>query len=274
MSDGRVRLRWSDARVSRESPSASLANYLAQPSLECIQQLFLPLNAHDWPFDGAAFASAYDDLGTYVAPNTKITALHAVAGLSPFPTDCLLPEFTYGTASNPIQVPGCGDFLCAGGHPHTYTCKMEATNIFDCVDQVPIGEAFDIGLQRLPHAALPAPVGPTDPHVGDPVYLIGRPRFSWLSSADLGTIAEGYPLVSYGHVVAIEGRGIVVDNLAFSGNSGGPLVMTDGIVGVAYTKVAHIRAQGTATDPVLSDHHTVGIMLDATMRTTIAGVSE
>ncbi len=239
-----------------------------EPSYACIAQLFLPLDDYQWPFDAAAVGAAYADLGTHVSADYKLTALHAVAGLSPFPADCLIDDFAFGSPAAHIALPGCGDFLFAGGHPQSAICYAAMTNIFECVDQVPIPEAFDIGAQYVP-GGTPAPVAPTDAVEGEDVFIVGTPIFFWLTTAEQEALAASYPLVSYGQVIAVDGRGIVISNLAFNGNSGGPILRADGIVGVAYTKVGDIRGQGTPTDPALLDEQTVGVRLDATLRAAL-----
>ena len=53
------------------------------------------------------------------------------------------------------------------------------------------------------------------------------------------------PLVSVGKVLRLDGRGMVISNLASSGNSGGPVLDKAGrVVGVVYTAVRQRQGVG------------------------------
>jgi S1-C subfamily serine protease len=68
----------------------------------------------------------------------------------------------------------------------------------------------------------------------------------------------------------VDARGIVVSNLAFPGDSGRPLLDRAGrVVGVVYTKIADLRAEGTPTDESLADHRTVAVGIDSRMKARI-----
>jgi hypothetical protein len=104
------------------------------------------------------------------------------------------------------------------------------------------------------------------------VFIVGNPGFllSSLTSEQTAWFDSRYPLVSSGKVLVLDGRGMVISNLAFQGNSGGPVLDRSGrAVGVAYTKISDPRALGTPTDPALAGYRTVAVRIDSEMKARI-----
>jgi hypothetical protein len=113
------------------------------------------------------------------------------------------------------------------------------------------------------------------PKVGEHVFLVGRPGFSWLSLDDREKLLSRYPLVSSGVVLAVEGEAIVVSNLAFPGSSGGVLLDARGrALGVASTLIGHMRAQGTDVPADLANHRTVVVGFTRAMSDLLQAVND
>lgn len=242
-----------------------------EPSFECVQQLFVPLSDGGWPFDTTAVGEAFGNNGFGVAPGWRASALHVLESLIPVGVpNCYFDEFTYATAAEPIQRGGCGQLLFAGGHPQAVVCRDASVPMSTCADRVPIAESFDVAAVAAPEVTAVVPVAAA-PGVGEFVFLVGTPGFPWLPVEQQRALAEGYPLVSVGRVVAIEGTAIVTDAMAFGGSSGGPLLDASGAaLGVASTLVGHVRAQGIDVPARFADHMTVVTAFDARMREVIA----
>lgn len=242
------------------------------PSLDCVEKLFLPLLDTEWPFDRARVERAYTLGATEILPGWHLTALHvrqANGGGGPLP-DCYAAEFEFAEPGARIDRGECGTFLFLGGHPQTAACKASGERLGRCVDKVPVAEAFDIGVVAGPSNGSTLEVR-TDVQVGEEVFIVGHPSFlGVLNDSELNQFLPRYPLVSSGRVLKLDGRGMVISNLAFVGNSGGPVLDREGrIVGVVYTKVGFLRLEGAPTDPALADHRTVAVRIDAAMKARI-----
>jgi hypothetical protein len=247
----------------------------ARPSFECLQKLFLPLRETEWPFDRDRVFGAYVKGASFqVAPGYNLTALHVldgVAGMQGLVPDCYAAAFEYAAPGTTIERANCGSFLLLGGHPRSAQCKLEQISLLVCVDLVPVAETFDIGLV----ASAPTPTRlevRDDIQVGEDVFMVGNPGFlfSALTSDQTAWFDARYPLVSSGTVLALDGRGMVISNLGFQGNSGGPVLDRSGhAVGVAYTKISDPRALGTPTDPAFAGHRTVAVRIDSAMKARI-----
>lgn len=243
------------------------------PSFECLKKLFLPLRETAWPFDKDAIYGAYVRNAFQVAKRWNLTALHVLDGQASFNNltpDCYASEFEFAELGSSIKRKDCGTFLFLGGHPHAAECKAQGIPLMDCTDQVSVAETFDIGMV----SALPTPgyLEVTDEvNVGDEVFLLGDPGFlSLLTSEETAWFDLRYPLVSSGRVIALDGRGMVLSNLAFPGNSGGPVLDKFGrALGVASTEISMLRTFGTPTDPALAGHRTVAVRIDAKMKARI-----
>ncbi|MGC4093203.1 MAG: serine protease [Polyangiaceae bacterium] len=244
------------------------------PSGECLKQLFLPLKDTQWPFDGARVAAAYTAGEFQVLSGWDLTALHVLDGrvsLAGKVPNCYAEAFEYAASGSTIERPNCGSLLFLGGHPRSVACGKEGITLLDCVDQVPVAETFDIGLVAANPTAARLEVR-ADVQVGEEVFAVGNPGFL-LSGADQSTVNylhDHYPLVSSGKVLQVDGRGIVISNLAFPGNSGGPLLDRQGrVVGVVYTRIRDLREQGTPTNEALADSRTVAVRIESQVKTFI-----
>ncbi len=241
-----------------------------EPDLACIKKLFLPLRSTTFPFDAGRVDKAFAENAFAVAPGWNLTAHHVLEqNLAVGVYGCFFPSFRYAEDLVPINGPGCGEMLVAGGHPHASECQTEGTPISHCVDEVPFGESFDLVLAKAETRAALLDIAQS-PSVGDEVFAVGYPLFYWLSAAERAELAPLYPLVSYGHVRAIEGRGIVVDAAVYGGNSGGPLLNAKGeALGVLSSLVGHQRARGTSVPAARADRFGVVAAIDDATRTII-----
>jgi hypothetical protein len=245
-----------------------------QPSAECLKKLFLPLNDTPWPFDRERVNAAYSPDEFQVVPGWDLTALHVLDGRVSSDgrvPNCYAPEFLYAPPGEVIERPNCGELLVLGGHPRSAACETEGLSLLSCVDEVPLGETFDIGLVKAERREATLEVR-DDVKVGEEVFAIGRPGFLLLGldAESLQSLESGYPLVSAGKVLEVNGRGLVVSNLAYPGNSGGPLVDRDGrVVGVLYSKVRDLRSAGTPTDPQLPGYRTLAVAIGSEMKARI-----
>jgi len=250
-----------------------------EPSAECLKKLFLPLNDTPWPFDRERVNAAYSPDEFQVLPGWDLTALHVLDGRVSSDgnvPNCYAPEFTYAPPGEVIERPNCGDMLFLGGHPRSAECEAEGVSLLECVDEVPFAETFDIGLVKAERREATLEVR-DDVKVGEEVFAIGRPSFLLLDldSASLQSLESDYPLVSAGKVLAVNGRGLVISNLAYPGNSGGPIVDREGrVVGVLYSRVRDLRAVGTPMDPKLPNYRTLAVAIDAEMKARIEAESE
>jgi hypothetical protein len=105
----------------------------------------------------------------------------------------------------------------AGGHPRTATCRQDG--LWDCWESVPIEGVFDTCIRKADAASSWwLPLAPATPPVGDQVFVVGRPGFSWPTAE----LAQQYqvPLVSAGKVIDVQGRALIMSAAAFSGDSG------------------------------------------------------
>jgi hypothetical protein len=248
------------------------------PSFDCLKRLFLPLRGTDWPFGRDAVDRAYvyrDGAATQVASGWNLTALHVLDG--PISStgrlaDCYAPSFEFAEAGEVIERDPCGTFLFLGGHPQSAACETTGESLTSCVDRVPISETFDIGLVAALGGTGTLEVR-TDVQIGEEVFIVGNPGFLLFLTDDQATwFSNRYPLVSSGRVLALEGRGMVISNLAFPGNSGGPVLDTSGrLVGVVYTKIRDLRVLDppTPTDPALPDHRTIAVRIDERIKARI-----
>jgi hypothetical protein len=248
------------------------------PSFDCLRRLFLPLRGTDWPFERGEVDHAYvyrDGAATQVAPGWNLTALHVLDG--PISStgkvaDCYASAFEFADAGEVIERDPCGTFLFLGGHPQSAACEASGESLTTCVDRVPMSETFDIGLVAALGGAGTLEVR-TDVQIGEEVFIVGNPGFLLFLTDDQATwFADRYPLVSAGRVLALEGRGMVISNLAFPGNSGGPVLDTSGrLVGVVSTKIRDLRVLDppTPTDPTFPDHRTIAVRIDERIKERI-----
>lgn len=244
------------------------------PSAECLKKLFLPLNETPWPFDRERVNAAYSPDQFQVLPGWDLTALHVLDGR--VSTDggvpnCYAPEFLFAPPGEVIDRPNCGKLLVLGGHPRSAECETEGLSLLACVDEVPLTETFDIGLVEAEPRAAALEVR-DDVKVGEEVFAIGRPGFLLLGldPGTMQTLESGYPLVSSGKVLEVNGRGLVISNLAYPGNSGGPIVDREGrVVGVLYSRVRDLRSAGTSTSPALADYRTLAVAIDSEIKARI-----
>jgi hypothetical protein len=186
--------------------------------------------------------------------------MHVIESESMLPIGCHFDSYQYAIdPSLPPSGPGCGHYLVLGGHSLVPECKAKGISLGTCVDLVPLNETFDIAIVEAKErsdaylaALAEAPV------VGERVFLVGRPGFPWLKGDEQAKLLSRYPLVSSGTVLSIQGKAIVVSNLAFPGSSGGVLLNARGLaLGVASTLIGHMRAQDTEVPADLADHRTV-----------------
>lgn len=253
-----------DSGIIGPTPWADLDCSRTQPSFDCIQQMLVPLEQMPWLVPSEAQARV-DPLGTTMGAEWVLSAIHRVAGASPYPAQPFVAEtFISPDGIETLSVGGVGDVLAIGGHPHAIECRDEGIIIDTCVDQVPVAEVFDFVLAPMEAA----PVGDvivvreSPAEVGEVVYVVGYPFLDWLSEEQRLEISEGYPFVSKGRVVAVEGMGVVTDAAAFAGNSGGPLLDGQGrVIGVMSSLVGHVRAQGTATNDAWEDWHSLAVAI-------------
>jgi hypothetical protein len=247
-----------------------------RPSFECLKRIFLPLRDTAWPFTRDAVDRAYvyeQGAATQVAPGWNLTALHVLDGpisSTGVLADCYAPAFEFAEPGEVIERDPCGTFLFLGGHPQSAACEAARESLTTCVDRVPVGEAFDIGLVAAPERTGALEVR-TDLEVGEEVFIVGNPGFLLHVTEDQANwFSSRYPLVSSGRVLAVDGRGMIISNLAFTGNSGGPVIDAKGrLVGVVYTKLSDLRALNTPTDALLPDHRTVAVRIDAQIKDRI-----
>jgi len=243
-----------------------------QPTFECLKRLFLPLRGTHWPFASRAVSAAYERGSTQVLPGWALTALHVIDANAPpgQPANCYAPDFEFAVAGEPIELADCGRFLFLGGHRQAMACKAAGESLLTCVDKVPVAETFDIGLTAAAPRAGSLEVR-TDVRVGERVFLVGDPAFLfYLDDEQVNWFSERYPVVSSGRVLELDDRGMVISNLAFSGNSGGPVLDDAGrIVGIAYSKIGYLRSEGTPTHRELPNHRTLAVRIDERMKAGI-----
>jgi hypothetical protein len=244
-----------------------------QPSLACIRALFAPLRGTSaWPFDATRVDGAMGENEFAVATGWDLTAHHVLEqNLTVGTYGCFFGEFRYATGGAPFSGPGCGEMLVAGGHPRALACKDGSVSMSDCVDEVSYEESFDLVVVRAEERGASLDLASALPEVGDAVYVVGNPAFPWLTDQERQSLAEDYPLVSYGKVVRADGRGIVTTAPAVGGNSGGPLLNARGeVLGVLSTLIGHQRARGTSVPSELKDHYAVAAAPDAEARRIVA----
>ncbi len=241
-----------------------------QPDYECLRQLFLPLTDHDWPFDAETVAAAYEPGAFQILPEWKMTALHVLEAMQGTIAGCGLDRYQISEPGGVLELP-CGDFLLVGGHEHVSTCEAEGVQQAYCVDEVPFSEAFDIAVVPAPRKSAILPLR-DDVRVGEQVFIVGVPSFilALEEASEQEALESQYPLVSTGTVLALDGTGMVISNLAYPGNSGGPVIDREGrVVGVAYSRVDHLRAAGTTVDDSIADHRTVAVRITESIRSRI-----
>jgi hypothetical protein len=213
---------------------------------ECWRKTFVPLDDADLPFAVENIASSGIN-NFYVAPKYKVAALHMG-----YP--CFIASYEF--FDSPHAIEGCGRALFIGGNPEAIRCKNESIPMATCVDRVPPSEAFDIGLFESPLSSSYIETNTSSPGLGDLVYIVGHPGVVYHHIPEY----VGRPLVSVGKVVDLEGRGLVIDALAHSGNSGGPILDEQGnALGIVYTGVRMIQANGVEVKKSLGRWDTVGV---------------
>jgi hypothetical protein len=205
-----------------------------QPGFECLRRLFLPLAEHDWPFDADAVGRAWVPNAVFVLPAAKLTALHVIDAklqqqpdVASHPPDCYAGEATFSPPGEILAKENCADFLFLGGSPTSLECQREGVGMWACTDRATVPDTFDIGLVAAEAGAGYLDVT-AEAEVGEDVFLVGNPPFLLEAPGEQAQVASWfehrYPVVSSGKVLAIDGGAIVVSNLAFPGNSGGPLL--------------------------------------------------
>jgi hypothetical protein len=248
----------------------------ARPSFDCLQKLFLPLNDTQWPFDRDKVSRAFVP-GNYfqVLRGWNLTALHVIDGvmnMQNLTPNCYADAFAYAAPGATIEMPDCGTFLFRGGHTRSTQCGVEHLTLVLCVDQVPVAETFDIGLVAADQTASLLDVSDTV-NEGDEVFIVGQPGLLLLVTSEQNAwFTDRYPLVSTGRVLKLDGRGMVISNLAYPGNSGGPVLDRQGrVVGVVYSKIGMLREWNTPTDRSLADHRTIAVRIDSAMKAFVDG---
>ncbi len=230
-----------------------------EPDLDCIKKIFIPLSEGNFPFDREIVGSAFQRNETYIAPNWQLTAIHVLEANIQLGniSGCFFKEDQF---ANPdiISCPGVGSMLFIGGHPQTEICKNSNTSMAVCVDQVPLNESFDFAIVKAPVSEIYLQIASKNPAIGEQVFLVSNPGFSWLTIVEQEQLATTYPLVSTGKVIEVQGRSIITNTLAYAGSSGGVLINSNGeVLGVASTLIGHIRNQGVDIFESLSDYYTV-----------------
>lgn len=241
---------------------------LRSDSIACAEKLFAPLVGPPWPFDAALIGRAFGPLhgggATYVAANWQFTAEHVLGGACVWPTD-----YRYATDGVPFDMDsGCGPFLMMGGHPRTTTCQQD--QLWDCWESVPLEGVFDICIRKADTSSQwYLQLAASAPQVGDQVFIVGLPGFSW-PSEDLVRIYHP-PLVSSGKVIEVDGRALIMSAAAFSGDSGGAVLNADGqIIGVLSSIVHDVREVGIVTLPdSLPDYYSIATMIDDPTRNVV-----
>ena len=230
-----------------------------EPDLTCIKKFFIPLSEGSFPFEKETVDIAFQEHETYIAPDWQLTAIHVLeANLSVGNFHgCYFQEDQYADPT-PISCPGGGNMLFIGGHPHTAECEKSFVSMGECVDQVPLSEVYDIAIVKAPTSETYLPIAKTAPVIGEEVFLVSNPSFSWLKDEEQEQLAFSYPLVSMGMVLDIQGRAIITNTLAYPGSSGGVLINKKGeVLGVASSLIGHVREQGVTVHESLSDHYTI-----------------
>lgn len=235
-----------------------------EPALDCIRQLYTPLSSAQLPFDAKALPAALGQNDFAVAAEWHLTAHHVLESRSAFPYRCFYESYQYAE-SEPFSGPGCGTVLMAGGHARATQCLAAAIPMARCADQVPFSQAFDIALVRGARRDAVFPLAPEAPQVGETVYVVSTPSFAWLD-ADQRSLLKG-PLVSSGRVLAVEGRGAIIDAATSFGSSGSPVLNSKGqVYGLIYTSIGDQRRQGTSTPTWAHDADAVLVLIDAKTR--------
>ena len=241
--------------------------HTTEPSLVCIKNMFHPLEqyAGELPVEKIKKALSSKQGGFFVSPRWRINAIHVIEANSKYPTDCGFNQFMY--SDKPVRMRGtCGIALFYGGHPETIECKKNFLHMGECVDQVPLREAFDIALVGDPFESEYLEVG-NPPQVGDKIYIVGTPHLNWLPHEFLQQFYQKYPVVSEGKVMAIVGNSIIVDAPAFGGNSGGPLLNQQGqVIGVISTSVGHVKVRSVIP---FKQHYISAVRFNTKMRELI-----
>lgn len=247
-----------------------------EPSLDCILQLFLPLDDAEFPFDANAIAPGFVGNAFHVAETWQLSALHVRESESQFPFACFFEEVMWASdVRAPLSGPGCGTYLVAGGHPRAPVCHEEHVLMSDCVDQVPFSETFDFIVSLASEARPPLPLWGEQPAEGDVVFVVGTPHFGWLDAEERERMAALYPLVSAGRVLRLEGRGIIHSALTLPGNSGGAVLNQRGeVIGVTSTLVGHLSRNGTAVPEGIEAHRSVATLVTPELKELITRARE